>query len=198
MLIDILRLGLSSNCERRIIHDHDYERIAKIATQLHELEIKIALTSGSWDLFHVGHGRYLEKAKEMVCDGERRGLLIVGVDSDEKIRQRKGKGRPIVPEGERLEMLAHIRSVDLIFSKNLNDPPQALIKAVKPNVLVVSNDSHYSAEQLEDLRRLLQQNQGSLVILKRQAETTTSGRLRGLMLQERERIAKAILEGGSL
>ena len=51
---------------------------------------KIGLVQGSWDLFHIGHLRYMKKAKEL-CD-----YLIVGMDSDEKIRLRKGPSRPII------------------------------------------------------------------------------------------------------
>ena len=59
----------------------------------------IGLVQGSYDLFHLGHLRYLLKAKSL-CD-----FLIVALDSDEKIRKRKGSGRPIIPEGERYDLL---------------------------------------------------------------------------------------------
>ena len=44
-------------------------------------------------------------------------MLVVGVDSDAKIRRRKGEDRPMVPEGERLELLAYQRPVDLIYQE---------------------------------------------------------------------------------
>ena len=45
---------------------------------------KIGLVQGSWDQFHIGHLRYIKKAKAN-CD-----YLIIGVDSDAKIQKRKG------------------------------------------------------------------------------------------------------------
>ena len=48
---------------------------------------KIGLVQGSWDQFHIGHLRYIKKAKEN-CD-----YLIIAIDSDEKIQARKGKNR---------------------------------------------------------------------------------------------------------
>ena len=57
-------------------------------------------------------------------------MLVVGVDSDAKIRRRKGEDRPMVPEAERLEMLAYQRPVDLIYLKDDDEPRWALIKAV--------------------------------------------------------------------
>ena len=62
----------------------------------------IALTSGSWDILHVGHMRYIEEAKKQA------DILIIGVDSDKKIKKRKGEDRPIVPEQERIEMISHL------------------------------------------------------------------------------------------
>ena len=96
------------------------------------------LTSGSFDLIHLGHVKYLAKAKEL---GD---VLVVGVDSDAKIRARKGEDRPLVPEMERLEMLAHQRPVDLIYLKDEEDERWALIKAVEPDVLVLTEDHSYS------------------------------------------------------
>src|SRR5690348_18298665 len=86
--------------------------------------LRIVLTSGSFDLIHLGHVKYLARAKAL---GD---VLVVGVDSDDKIRRRKGDDRPLVPEQERLEMLAHQRPVDLLYLKQDADERWGRTRAV--------------------------------------------------------------------
>ena len=112
------------------------------------------LTSGSFDLIHLGHVKYLARAKEF---GD---VLVVGVDSDAKIRRRKGDDRPMVPEDERLEMLAYQRPVDLIYLKDDDEPRWALIKAVAPDVLVLTEDHSYSEAEQEELLRVRRAHRG--------------------------------------
>src|SRR5690348_2688450 len=81
------------------------EVVEKVSA-LRVLKQKIVLTSGTYDIIHIGHANYLEKARAF---GD---FLIVGVDSDKKVQKRKGPDRPIVPQDERLLMLAHLRHVD--------------------------------------------------------------------------------------
>lgn len=131
----------------------------------------ICLTQGSFDMLHIGHGRYLQKAKEQA------DILIVGVDSDEKIRARKGKDRPVVPESERLEMLAHIRSVDHVVLKELKAPKWELIKTIKPDVLVAT-DQTYNADEIAELKKWCKK----VVVLQPQATTSTSAKLRRLQI----------------
>ena len=102
----------------------------------------IGLVQGSWDQFHIGHQRYIKKAKEK-CD-----YLVVGVDSDDKIRKRKGPNRPLIPQDERYEMIKELgvghvgryepgKSVaDDIVIKNVDEVKWGLIKLVKPDVLI--------------------------------------------------------------
>ena len=92
-----------------------------------EQEKEIVLTQGSFDMVHIGHARYCKQAKEF---GD---VLIVGVDSDEKVRKRKGEDRPIVPQTERMEMLTYLGSVDLVVLKELNEPKFNLVKFLNKN-----------------------------------------------------------------
>src|SRR5215210_599108 len=132
------------------------------------LGYRVVLTSGSFDLIHLGHVKYLVRAKEFG------GVLVVGVDSDAKIRSRKGEDRPMVPEQERLELLAHQRPVDLIYLKDDDDGRWDLIKAVRPHVLVVSEDSSYTDEEQRELLEYCER----IEVLERQASVTTSERIR--------------------
>src|SRR5271156_3110053 len=89
-------LGLEPSFEHRYVTN--FAKVKMLVKHCRGLGLKIVLTQGSWDMVHIGHARYLEEAKR---HGD---FLVVGVDSDEKIRRRKGPDRPVVPEGERLEM----------------------------------------------------------------------------------------------
>lgn len=69
----------------------------------------IGLTSGCFDLIHFGHIHYLQRCRAL-CD-----RLIVAVDSDEMVRTAKGPSRPIVPEGDRLQLVNSLGCVDGAF-----------------------------------------------------------------------------------
>ncbi|MDP8247743.1 MAG: D-glycero-beta-D-manno-heptose 1-phosphate adenylyltransferase [Candidatus Tritonobacter lacicola] len=94
---------------------------------------RIVFTNGCFDLLHIGHVRYLERA------GSLGDVLVVGVNSDRSVRKLKGSGRPLMPEGERAEILAALSFVDYvtIFGE---DTPAELIEKIKPDVLVKGSD----------------------------------------------------------
>ena len=69
---------------------------------------RIVLTNGVFDLLHLGHLRYLERARSL---GD---VLVVGVNSDESTRRMKGATRPLVPANERAELLAALTCVDFV------------------------------------------------------------------------------------
>jgi D-beta-D-heptose 7-phosphate kinase/D-beta-D-heptose 1-phosphate adenosyltransferase len=158
------------NFEQRLVCDLDEMR--RLVAQLRAAGNRIVLTSGSFDLIHLGHVKYLAKAKSF---GD---ILVVGVDSDEKIRRRKGPGRPMVPEAERLELLAHQRPVDLVYLKGGDDPRWSLVQAVEPDVLVVSEDHGYDDAEAGALAR----HCGRIEVLERQASVTTSERIRQMYM----------------
>ncbi len=170
------------NYDERLIDS--LEALGEFVEHLKGIGLRIVLTSGSFDLVHLGHVKYLAKAKEL---GD---VLIVGVDGDAKIRRRKGADRPMVPEQERLEMLAHQRPVDLIYLKADEEARWALIKTVRPDVLVLSTDHSYSEEELEELNRLC----GAVHVLERQAAVTTSERIRQLYMHLGEQLGPRLAE----
>ena len=98
---------------------------------------------------------YLEAARQF---GD---FLIVGLDSDEKIRRRKGENRPVVPQMERLRMVTHQRGVGLVTLKHTHHPKWALIKAVRPDVLVATEETYTQAEITELEAELLRPGQGA-------------------------------------
>lgn len=150
----------------------DKETLRALIEQLREREVPIVLTSGSFDLIHIGHARYIERASEF-------GFLVVGVDSDAKIQERKGPTRPVIGETERLQMLAQLRGVGALTLKHPDEAKWGLIKLVRPDVLVVTAET-YSQDEIHILE---QEYCGKVVVLEPQATTSTSARIRHLELQ---------------
>jgi D-beta-D-heptose 7-phosphate kinase/D-beta-D-heptose 1-phosphate adenosyltransferase len=170
------------NFDERLIPS--LEEMTRTVTHLKGLGYAVVLTSGSFDLIHLGHVKYLERAKQL---GD---VLAVGVDSDAKIRRRKGEDRPMVPEVERLELLAYQRPVDLIYLKQEGEEHWALIKAVRPDVLVLTEDNSYSQGDLDALGELC----GRIEVLPRQASVTTSERIRQMYMNLGERLGPKLAE----
>jgi len=166
-----------TSSENRIFTD--YKNIQKVIDHCKGLGMKVVLTQGAFDMIHVGHGRYLKEAKS---HGD---ILVVGVDSDKKIRHRKGPDRPIIPQDERLEMLTHLRYVDLVFMKELGDPKWHLIKTIRPDVLIAIKEN-YTSKQIKDLKQFC----GKVTVLERQATTSTSSKIRQMTIDTAKKFQK--------
>jgi len=108
-------------------------RLQRIVGNLKRQGKKVVFTNGCFDILHVGHVRYLSKARET---GD---LLIVGLNTDRSVRTIKGEQRPIVSERERAEVLAALAIVDYIVLFDEPDPLR-LITALKPDILVKGAD----------------------------------------------------------
>jgi len=111
----------------------DFETIEKIVKELKQNSKKIVFTNGCFDILHIGHVKYLQKAKSL---GDK---LIVGVNSNESVKRLKGEDRPINDEYDRAYLLASLEVVDyvVIFKE---DTPYELIKKIKPDILVKGAD----------------------------------------------------------
>ncbi len=94
---------------------------------------RIVFTNGCFDILHLGHVKYLEKAKSF---GD---VLIVGVNSDSSVRRLKGESRPVNPQFDRAYLLAALDAVDFVTIFD-EDTPYELIKIVEPDVLVKGGD----------------------------------------------------------
>jgi len=176
--INVGIFGNDSSFDSRFIPD--YQELTELVAHIKALGISIALTSGSFDHFHLGHAMYLEKAREFA------DLLIVGVDNDDKVRHRKGENRPLFPQQERLNILIRQRSVDIVTLKALEHQRWELIAAVRPDVLVSTKDN-YSASEIEEIELTYS---CKIVVLERQAETSTSAKVRRLNLDMANGFAK--------
>lgn len=157
--------------ESRLINDP--AELSEIVSALKRLGLKIVLTSGSYDLPHKGHWRYLREARKL---GD---FLVVGVDSDDKVRASKGEFRPVLPALDRAEMVAHTRYADIVTIKPRVEEKWALIKTVRPDILVISTRTKYD----DAAKARLGEFCGQVVMLESQAETSTSANVRRLQLE---------------
>ncbi len=117
-------------------------RLGKVVTQdeliLHVAEHKrngqrVVFTNGCFDLLHPGHVRVLEQARAL---GD---ALVVALNTDASVRRSKGSSRPILPEGERAEIMAALEAVNYVTL--FDEPtPRELIARVLPDVLVKGSD----------------------------------------------------------
>lgn len=94
---------------------------------------RFVFTNGVFDLLHVGHVRYLARARSL---GD---SLAVGINSDRTVRELKGEGRPVINEGERAEILAALRHVTYVTIFD-DTSPRSMIARLAPDVLVKGGD----------------------------------------------------------
>ncbi len=102
---------------------------------------RIVLANGCFDLFHVGHIRYL---RDSAAQGD---VLVVALNSDSSVRALKGAGRPFLPQKERAEILAAFEFVDCITI--FHEPNvEKILLALKPDVH--SKGSDYTVETVPE------------------------------------------------
>lgn len=170
-----------SNSNDRFIPD--YQRLDEVISALKTVGLRIVLTQGVYDLIHEGHARYLELAKSY---GD---ILVVGIDSDELTRRRKGNNRPIVPQKERIEMLIHLRHVDIVALRDADQDIGDLIRLIKPDVLVTSSSTKdFTAKLVRDYKGYC----GEIITLNPQSPTSTTARIRDLTIEGAETLANEI------
>jgi len=94
---------------------------------------KVVFTNGCFDLVHLGHVDYLEKARNL---GD---FLVVGLNTDASVSSIKGPFRPVSPEISRARVLASMSFIDMVVL--FGEPtPKELIESIKPDILTKGND----------------------------------------------------------
>ena len=111
----------------------DKKSLAAILAGLRASGKIVVLTNGVFDLLHVGHLRCLEDARS------RGDLLVVAVNSDKSTETLKGKGHPIIPLAERMEMLSGLSFVDYVTSFD-DDTADDLLKQLQPSMYAKGTD----------------------------------------------------------
>lgn len=119
----------------------DREELVRLVSERRSAGGKIILANGCFDLFHVGHARYLAGAKGLG------GFLVVGVNSDKQARSLKGEGRPVMPQNERAELVAALRCVDAVTI--FEEPTvEELIRSIRPDFHAKGTD--YTADSVPE------------------------------------------------
>ena len=113
---------------------------------LKQQQNKIVFTNGGFNILHVGHIRSLQDAKS------RGDVLVVAVNSDDSLRRLKGVNYPLIPEDERLEVLAALECVDVLtlFSEPTVD---SLLLKLKPHIHAKGTD--YTKESVPERETVL-------------------------------------------
>ena len=120
----------SASSDSRVV---DRAELVQMVMDARATGARIVLANGCFDVLHVGHVRYLEGAKAL---GD---LLVVGINSDAQVVRLKGIGRPLMPQGERAEMVASLQAVDFVV---IFDQPtvEELLLALKPDIHAKGTD----------------------------------------------------------
>ena len=90
--------------------------------------------NGTFDLLHPGHISLLNWAKSL---GD---YVIVGIDTDDRVREKKGPTRPIYNQEDRGLMLIALEAVDEVTYFDSDESLEALVKSIKPDIMVVGSD----------------------------------------------------------
>ncbi len=127
--------------------------------------LTIGFTNGCFDILHLGHIRYLRKAREE-CD-----ILILGLNSDRSVRSLKGPKRPVNGEGARAEIMAELSCVDIVVVFD-EDTPLELIKSVMPDVIFKGGD--WKEDEIAGAREV-KENGGRVVRIPYEDGYSTTG-----------------------
>ncbi len=119
----------------------DWDALRVLIEERRKRGERIVTTNGVFDLLHVGHVRYLRQARQL---GD---ALVVGVNSDACTRRLKGDSRPLVPEAERMEVLAALSCVDYVTV--FDEPtPNEWLAVVRPDIHAKGGD--YDVEAMPE------------------------------------------------
>lgn len=127
-----------------VIRDHD--KLASVIEGLKAAGKRVVFCNGCFDVLHVGHVRCLRGAKAL---GD---VLVVGVNSDTSVRELKGRRYPLMPEEERMEIVAALGDVDYVtcFSEPSAD---AILLKLRPDVHAKGTD--YTHENVPERKTVL-------------------------------------------
>ena len=149
----------------------------RIVEDLKKKGKRIVFTNGCFDLLHLGHIRYLEKAKSL---GD---ILVVGVNSDRSVRNLKGPKRPILPQEERAEILSGLGCVDYITVFN-EQTPFELISSLQPHTLVKGGNWTKETTVGKDV---VERSGGEVVILPFEEGSSTSNLIETILKRYEKR-----------
>ena len=132
----------------------DMKELARRSREMRAAGKTLVATNGCFDLLHVGHVRYLKKARAL---GD---ALIVGLNGDESVRKLKGANRPVSGELDRAEVLRALECIDfvVIFSE---ERATKFLEAAAPAIYAKGGD--YTRESLDPEERAVLEKLGSKI-----------------------------------
>lgn len=158
---------------------HPHEKILSqdelVARYGRPREGTVVFTNGCFDLLHRGHVEYLYAARAL---GH---TLVLALNSDDSVRRLKGPSRPVVPEEDRLVVVASLGCVDAVTLFD-DDTPRALIARLLPDILVKGGD--YRPEEVVG-REEVEAEGGRVEIIPFLDGRSTTGLIHRLQEQER-------------
>jgi D-beta-D-heptose 7-phosphate kinase/D-beta-D-heptose 1-phosphate adenosyltransferase len=98
---------------------------------------KIVWLNGTFDVLHMGHIKLFRHARKLAGPA---GRVVIGTDSDERIRELKGPTRPINNIFDRVDFLNAIKYIDCVVTFSSEDELEARIKQFSPDILLIGND----------------------------------------------------------
>lgn len=108
----------------------------------------LVLTFGTYDVFHIGHLRLLQRAREFGTK------LIVGVSSDQMNFDKKGR-YPVYPQGERMDIVAALSCVDNVFLEESMEKKRQYLLDNKADVLVMGDDWVGRFDEFSDICKVI-------------------------------------------
>lgn len=111
----------------------EIKELKNIISSLRNRGKRVVFTNGCFDILHMGHIKYLQKARD---HGD---LLVLGLNDDHSVKKLKGPRRPLINQDERANILAALNCIDyiILFSELT---PENLIRELKPDILVKGGD----------------------------------------------------------
>ena len=125
----------------------DRKNIIPLIKDLKKQGLKIVTTNGCFDILHVGHLRYLKKAKSF---GD---ILVVALNSDSSTRALKGESRPINNQNDRAELLSNLNCVDIVVIFDEISPEKLLVE-IAPDIHTKGAD--YTIETLPEAKAIIE------------------------------------------
>jgi rfaE bifunctional protein nucleotidyltransferase chain/domain len=144
--------------------------------RLHNMDKLIATTNGCFDLLHVGHIRFLQSIKRIA------DVLVVCVNSDASVERLKGKGRPIIPLADRMEILDNLKCVDYVVAFD-EDTPCEILDKIKPDIHV--KDASYTNRDIPE-KSVVESNGGIMVFLPKSEGYSTTDIMKTIILRVAE------------
>ena len=96
--------------------------------------MKKVFVNGTFDILHCGHLELLNYAKSY---GD---YLIVAIDTDERVKEKKGSSRPIHNQDERSFFLRMLKPVNQVELFSTDEELENLIKEFNPDIMIVGSD----------------------------------------------------------